>query len=256
MDSNIRLVISNEARLGIFLVVIFFLVYVGGRLLLKGVALLESAEPADQMISIKEINRGNLYERQVIFTFDGGSADQSGEKILAVLAKHGAKGTFFLTGRFIDSNQDLVRKIIYSGHEVFNHTYNHPHLIQLSEEEIATEFRKTELSLNIVAGVSTKPFFRPPYGDRDDRVLRAAFKEGYQSVYWTVDAGDWEESLGISAEEVKARILNNVAPGNIYLMHLGDKITGEILDDVLTAIEIKGYRVVSLGEGIIYSNDQ
>ena len=77
-----------------------------------------------------------------------------------------------------------------------------------------------------------------------------ALRAGFQSVYWTTDALDWKESQGITASDVKSRIFSNLAPGAIYLMHLGDTLTGAVLDEVLTEIEARGYSIVSLTEGI------
>jgi peptidoglycan/xylan/chitin deacetylase (PgdA/CDA1 family) len=102
----------------------------------------------------------------------------------------------------------------------------------------------------VVVPISSRPFFRAPYGDRDERVMDAAFKAGYHSVYWTVDAHDWEESTGVTSTEVITRIVSSLKPGNIYLMHIGDNITGNILDQVFTTIEEKGYKIVSLTEGL------
>ena len=101
-----------------------------------------------------------------------------------------------------------------------------------------------------LTNVSSKPYFRAPYGDRDDRVRAVAARLGYESVYWTVDALDWEESAGVTGEEVRNRILGNLGNGTIYLMHLGDNITGSILDDLLTAVADNGYNVVSLTQGL------
>ncbi len=198
----------------------------------------------------EEIVRGDTTKKQVTFTFDAGEGAQSADSILQVLAKHKTKGTFFLTGKFIERNPDLVRRMVALGHEIYSHTYDHPHLTQLTDGEILDEFKKMEEVLYKTAGISPKPYFRPPYGDRDDRVLRAAFKAGYESIYWSIDGRDWEETLGTNAADVRARILNNLAPGNIYLMHVGDTITGTILDDVFTEIENRGYTLVSLTQGL------
>lgn len=200
--------------------------------------------------STVEISRGSATKKQVIFTFDGGSGAESGEKILEVLKKHNVTGTFFLTGKFVEANPELVRKIVAEGHQVFNHTYNHPYLTKISDGEIAKELEKMNAILESTANVSSKPFFRPPYGDRDAKVLAAAAKAGYRSVYWTIDALDWKEESGETAAQVKNRILLNASPGTIYLMHIGDSITGNILDGVFTEIESRGYKVVSLTEGM------
>ncbi len=167
---------------------------------------------------------------------------------MEVLQKHSIKGTFFVTGSWADQNSSLLGQISRQGHEVFNHTYTHPHLTQLSDSQIADEFRKAETAISTATGKTTKPYFRPPYGDRNARVLQAAAKEGYRSVYWTIDALDWKEN--ITAKEVKDRIVNNLANGSIFLMHIGDDITGQILDEVIVEIKSRGYAIVSLTEGL------
>jgi peptidoglycan/xylan/chitin deacetylase (PgdA/CDA1 family) len=79
-------------------------------------------------------------------------------------------------------------------------------------------------------------------------VLDVAWSQGFRSVYWTVDALDWKE--GVTAGEVSDRILNNLNPGTIYLMHVGDTITGQILDEMLSAIQSRGYEITSLTGGL------
>jgi len=229
-----------------------------------------------EAVSSAEIVHGDTSKRQVIFTFDGGSGVQSGTEILEVLAKHRVKGTFFLTGKFIDENIDFVRSIAGSGGEIFNHTYDHPYLTTLTDAEIVAELNKmNDVLISTLASTtsstttfksldnsnttsvddstkitSAKPFFRAPYGDRDERVREVAAKNGYQDVYWTVDARDWEESTGETDVGVTDRIIANLKPGNIFLMHIGDRITGRILDRVFTTIENRGYKIVSLTQGL------
>ncbi len=200
--------------------------------------------------SKKEIVRGDTSKKQLIFTFDGGDGDQSTDGILAALAKHHVKGTFFLTGKFIETHTASVRKIVAGGHEIFNHTYSHQYLTSISDAKIATELQKMAQTLASTTGLSPKPYFRAPYGARDARVLADVSAQGYQSVYWTVDALDWKEPKGYTNADARTRILAHVAPGNIYLMHLGDTITGAILDDVFTILEARGYKMVSLTQGL------
>ena len=79
-------------------------------------------------------------------------------------------------------------------------------------------------------------------------VLAIAKGQGYQSVFWTLDALDWMADK--SEDEVKNRIYSNLKNGAIILMHVGDTITGNILDEVFTKIENDGYKIVSLTEGL------
>ena len=200
--------------------------------------------------TVAEIRHGNTAKKDVIFTFDAGGGIQSGDKILEVLAKHKVKGTFFVTGKMVEDNPGFVKRIALGGNEVFSHTFDHPDLTTLSDEKIGEELTKTEDILKKTIGISPKPYFRAPYGYRNKRVLAVAASHGYQSVYWTKDALDWQADSGETSAQVKDRILSSVEPGDIYLMHVGDVITGEILDDVFTEIEARGYKIVSLTQGL------
>lgn len=195
-----------------------------------------------------KISHGNPNKKQIVFTFDCGAGINSVQKILETAQKHNLKLTFFSTGKFAEQNPDLIKQISAEGHEIFNHTYSHPHLTQITDEQIKEELDKTEQIISGLTGTTTKPFFRPPYGDRNEHVLNIAGQDGFQSVYWTLDALDWE--TGKTAGEVKQRIYSNLKPGEIILMHVGDDITGNILDEVFTYIKNQGYKIVNLTEGL------
>jgi len=195
-----------------------------------------------------EISRGNPAKKQIIFTFDAGAGINSAQKILEIAASHNVKVTFFCTGKFAQNNSELIKQIAQEGHEIFNHTYSHPHLTQITDEQIIEELDKAEQILSSLTGKTAKPYFRPPYGDRNAHVLEVAKQEGYQSVFWSLDALDW--MVDKTEEQVKERIYTNLKPGAIILMHVGDNITGDILDEVFTYIEDQDYKIVSLTEGL------
>jgi len=196
----------------------------------------------------EEISHGNQNKKQIIFTFDMGAGTNSAAKILAAAQKHNLKLTFFSTGKFAEKNPGLIKEISAAGHEIFNHTYDHPYLTKLSDDQIKEELEKADYIISNLTGTTTKPYFRPPYGDRNTNVLKAAAQAGYQSVYWTLDALDWETNA--TAEAVKTRIETHLNNGAIILMHMGDDITGNILDEVFAYIENQGYKIVNLSEGI------
>jgi peptidoglycan/xylan/chitin deacetylase (PgdA/CDA1 family) len=195
-----------------------------------------------------EISRGNPAKKQIIFTFDAGAGTNSLQKILETAKTHNLKVTFFSTGKFAEKNPEIIKQIAADGHEIFNHTYSHPHLTQITDEQIKEELDKTEQIISGLTQKTTKPYFRPPYGDRNNHVLEIAKENSYQSVFWTLDALDWMTDK--TAEQVKEKIYSNLKNGAIILMHLGDDITGNILDEVFTYIENRGYKIVSLTEGL------
>ncbi|MEK9177856.1 MAG: polysaccharide deacetylase family protein, partial [Patescibacteria group bacterium] len=100
-----------------------------------------------------EIIRGDISKKQVIYTFDGGGGSQSAKAILDTLKKHNVKSTFFLTGKFIEDNQEIVKRMISEKHEIFNHTYDHPYLTQLPEGRIAQELQMMDSEYQKISGV-------------------------------------------------------------------------------------------------------
>ena len=205
-------------------------------------------EPTPTPTVLPEIVWGDRTKQQVIFTFDGGAGNHSIDEILEALDKHDVRGTFFLTGKWAEQNGESMRRISADGHEVFNHTYSHRDLTTLTDAEIKEEFAKTEAIIKRFTGKTTLPYFRPPYGARNSRVLAAAAASGYRSIYWTIDALDWKP--GISDAEVRARVLDNLKPGTIYMMHIGDDITGRLLDELFTEIKSRGYSIRPLTQGL------
>jgi len=210
----------------------------------------QTPQPVQSTTTPAEIVWANKNIKQVVFTFDAGAGTQSLDTILSILKKYNLKATFFLTGKWAEKNPEGTKKIAMAGHEIFNHTYSHPYLSKISDEQIIEELTKTATIITSLTGQTTKPYFRPPYGDRNQQVRDIAASIGYQSVYWTIDAWDWRESEGVSASQVKARILDNLKPGTIYLMHIGDNITGQILDDIFSQILAQGYQINPLSIGV------
>jgi peptidoglycan/xylan/chitin deacetylase (PgdA/CDA1 family) len=152
----------------------------------------------------------------------------------------------FLTGRWVDANPALVRRMVADGHELANHSYSHVDFTQLSETAIAAELDETESAVARVGGAALRPFFRPPFGARNTRVLRVVAAEGYTPVYWTVDSGDWQ--AGLPAGQVLARVSLAARPGAIVVSHLDSWQTAAILPALIDQLRARGYELVTLSE--------
>lgn len=213
-----------------------------------------SAEPVPHQVtsstsdpSWSEFSRGNPNSPKIALTFDAGWENKPGEKILDTLAEHGVQCTFFLTGKWVEKNQELTRRIADSGHEIGNHTYSHKSLTNLSAGQIADEAEKTEQLIVKITGRSTKPLLRVPYGSRDKRVLAALQKLGYRSIYWDMDCHD-SVKPGITASQIEQRVLAKVRKGSVVLMHIGSSPTADCLDSLLTKLKEAGYQPVTVSE--------
>lgn len=200
--------------------------------------------PPNRQAAPPEIVLGNTAKRQVALTFDAGASAEPLARILAALQQGGVCATFFLTGDWAAKNPAAVRAIVAGSHEIANHSNTHPDFTTLSNAEIVQELATTEQIVQGIVGRTTKPYFRPPYGARDDRVLAAAWSAGYRGVYWTVDSGDWREDATVDG--VVSRILNNAQNGAIFIEHVGSVQTAEGLPRIIAGLRAQGYEIVPL----------
>jgi peptidoglycan/xylan/chitin deacetylase (PgdA/CDA1 family) len=207
-------------------------------------ALLDGSRPAGAVWD--EIEHGDPNGNLVALTFDAGSVDGPASTILDILRANKLHVTFFLTGQWLQTYPDLARQVAADGHELANHTYYHPDLTLLSAEQITWELEYTNALIEANLGRTSKPWFRPPFGARDQRVLDLARDLGYRSIYWTLDSGDWRNTA--TGPAVLARVLKNVGPGDIVVHHVAAEATAEVLPQIIAGIQANGWRIVTVSE--------
>lgn len=201
----------------------------------------------DSVELVREVVRGPVGGGMIALTFDAGASARPTPPLLRVLAEKELRCTFFLTGKWIDANPELAAQIVVEGHEIGNHTYSHRDLQALTDDDIREELSRTEKSVRAITGVTTKPYFRAPYGARDDRVIGIAASEGYRSIRWSADSWDAFKK-GITAAEIEQRVLDRAEDGAIVLMHCGSWSTVDALPRVIDGLRARGYRLVTVSE--------
>ena len=172
------------------------------------------------------VRKADVSDKTVLFTFDAGADAGFTAQILDTLKANGIVAGFGVTGRWAEQNPDLLRRIADEGHTIINHSYDHPSftgrstdLPPLTQSQRWEQLDKTESIIQDLAGVSTKPYFRPPYGDYDDSVNADLYSRGYlYNVMWTVDSLGWN---GLAAEAIVKRCLGLVEPGAVFVFHVG-----------------------------------
>jgi peptidoglycan/xylan/chitin deacetylase (PgdA/CDA1 family) len=159
---------------------------------------------------------------QMALTYDDGPNDPHTLHLLDVLAKHGAKATFFLIGKYVRQRPDVVRAIQAAGHAIGNHTYTHPNLIFVPIKQVRQELEDCRKILEEAIGAPA-PLFRPPFGGRRPDVLKTARSLGMTPVMWSVTAYDWSaKSSEAIVEKVGSEIASHRNPqGEIVLLHDG-----------------------------------
>ena len=200
-----------------------------------------------QDVDYSEVAYGDPATGIVALTFDAGTeGGGAAPQLLEILRERGLHVTFFLSGHWVDHNVELAQQIVADGHEVANHSYDHPDLTHLSDEQIVWELDYTDQVVSDVMGAHSRPYFRPPFGSRNRRVLDVAAASGFRSIYWSIDSGDWLPRATPGA--VIAKILRYAGPGDIVVEHVGSDASAAALPVVLDDFAQRGLRVGTVSE--------
>ena len=180
-------------------------------------------------------------QKNIALTFDDGPDPDYTVRILDILEKHKAKATFFMVGKRVHTYPEIAKKVAKAGHEIGNHTWNHPSLTKVDDTTLYNEVRSTS---DIIEGVTGQlaTVFRPPYGDVDDRVREST---KLPVVLWSVDTLDWEHH---DPEILLAHIEKDVRPGSVILMHDIHESTADGLEAVLKYLQSQNYKFVTVSE--------
>lgn len=182
--------------------------------------------------------------KNVALTFDLSAANDQAKQVVQLLQQKKTPADFFSTGTFAEAHTDFVKSVTQAGFAVYNHGQKSVDMTALSSEAIASSLQSAEASITQATAESSKPLFRPPFGNTSAALVTAARTAGYCTVTWTVDAFDWQEA--ITANQAKQRVLDKLRPGAIILLHAGYDVTPQFLPSLVTAIHDQGYTPVTL----------
>jgi peptidoglycan/xylan/chitin deacetylase (PgdA/CDA1 family) len=199
------------------------------------------------------IDRGPTECNAVHLSFDNGADRGHAEMILDVVREEQVPLSFGMTGQWAQQNPDLTQRIVEEGHEVINHTWSHASFTgfsagrPMSVYERRLELDRTEEYLVELTGKSTRPYFRPPYGDLDGGSLKDVSDAGYDyTMMWTVDSFGW---MHLPAAGIVERCLSRAEPGAIFLFHVGiESEDGPALRAIIAGLRERGYLIVGLAD--------
>ncbi len=183
-------------------------------------------------------------EKVLYLTFDAGYENGNTEPILDALAKHSVSATFFVVGTYIDSEPELIKRMVEEGHTVGNHTWHHPDMSQIATmDSFKKELVDVEDAYRDVTGQEMTKFYRPPQGKYNEENLKMAQQLGYKTFFWSLAYVDWYQDDQPSPEEAFDKLLGRIHPGAIVLLHSTSSTNAQILDELLTKWEEMGYEV-------------
>lgn len=201
----------------------------------------------ERRVPIYKVERS---DRKLSISFDATwGADQTDE-LLDILDEHGVKTTFFLAGYWAEKFPEYVKKIVERGHEIGNHSFEHPHLNSLSKEQIRSDLKRNHDLIKELTGTDSF-LFRPPFGEYSNKVIEVAEELGYFTIQWSIDSLDWKD---VSADFMVGRIMEKAGPGEIVLFHNAGRHTPAAVRILLPRLKAAGYEIVPISELIYRDN--
>lgn len=193
------------------------------------------------------IAMGSKEKKYIYLTFDLGYEAGYTENILDTLKENDVKACFFITAHYLNTQPDIVKRMIEEGHDVGNHTVNHKSMPEISDSEVEKEVMNLHTAIYEKFGYEMK-YLRPPKGEYCERTLALCNKMNYQTIMWSFAYDDWDENKQGREAYGKEKILNNTHPGEVMLLHGTSKDNMNILDECIKAIKSDGYEFKSLDE--------
>lgn len=188
-----------------------------------------------------EIRRVNGAEGCVALTFDDGPHPTLTPRLLALLAEEGVPATFFLVGNRAQEWPDVVRAISAGGHEIGNHSWSHPNLTQLGNEEVTQQLARTDAAIFAITGAAPD-IVRLPYDASSARVLSLIDRP---VIWWDIDTLDWKAT---SVGEVVDSAVGRARSGSIVLMHDIHANTVSAVRGIIAGLRARGFEFVTVSQ--------
>ena len=199
-----------------------------------------SGEVVSEAVRSPAVPPKPVKDKLVALTFDDGPHPTWTPMVLEILKDEGVVATFCLVGHMVQASLALAKKIVAEGHLVCNHTSNHALLGGASEAQVVREVNGGAETLKALTGVEPA-FYRPPGGQMSPTVVAAVHERGQRVLHWSLDTADYQRP---PAEVLVDRVMRNVGPGAVVLMHDGGGDRAETvaaLRPIIQALKAEGY---------------
>lgn len=192
---------------------------------------------------------GDTEEKIIYLTFDAGYENGFMPQILDVLAEEQVPACFFLVGNYLETEPDLVRRMVAEGHTVGNHTYHHYDMSKISDSEVfEEELAEVEAKYLEIVGEELSKYYRPPQGIYSVENLEMAQNLGYETVFWSLAYVDWYQDKQPTADEAFGKLLPRVHNGAVVLLHSTSETNATILSDLIHKWREMGYEFGTMEE--------
>jgi peptidoglycan/xylan/chitin deacetylase (PgdA/CDA1 family) len=190
-------------------------------------------------------NTTRIKGQKVLLTFDDGPDEQLTPKILDTLKKHQIGALFFVIGKKVETNPEIVKQILSDGHLIGNHTQNHNvFFATLRQSNVEKEIGLCDNTL-ITQDIHPGHYFRPPIGYTNPRIARAVKQFKKQVIGWSLRSFD---SVLKEENKLLERVSSKVKPGDIVLFHDNLPQTESILEQFIIAAKKNGIKFANTSD--------
>ncbi len=201
------------------------------------------------------VTRGSPGGNDIALTFNLDSPG-SGLDIANWLVAHRVHATIFVTARLVGSDPATGQLMVVLGTHpdlftIGNATNDGAALGSLSAAQVSSQVTTAESAIQAASGLTSKPFFRPPFGAQNPTIRAAVASAGFgYTVLWDIDTNDATPSAqgGPTAQDIVSRVLSRASGGSIILLHLGGVHTLEALPGIVDGLNQAGLATVNLAE--------
>ena len=190
-------------------------------------------------------------KKQIAISFDAAWGNDDTQTLIDILAEYKVPATFFVVGAWVDKYPESVKALSDAGHRVENHSNTHPHMPQLSKEQMKNEINSCNMKIEVVTG-RCPTLLRAPYGDYDNALIEVMNECKMYTIQWDVDSLDWKDSA--TPDNICSRVTKKVKNGSIVLFHNDADHTPEALPTILKCLKEEGYEFVFI-EDLIYKDN-
>jgi len=197
------------------------------------------------------IEHGPRSSMQVALTFDAcptSLQEDFDERVIDVLLKGKVPATLFMSGRWVEKNAEKVKLLAMQPQfEIANHAFWHLHLLEKDDDRIVRELQRTQAVISKTTGKTPK-YFRPPFGEVNERLARLARQEGLVTIQYDIASGD--PDAGLSPQKIERAVLHDAKGGSIIVFHMNRNgvHTAEMLPVIIKGLREKGFELVTVGE--------
>ncbi|WP_271808289.1 delta-lactam-biosynthetic de-N-acetylase [Clostridium beijerinckii] len=192
---------------------------------------------------------GDTSKKVLYLTFDEGYENGNTGKILDILKEYKVPAAFFVVKPYIDTQPELIKRMVDEGHVVGNHTVHHPSMAQIRDKEkFEAEFTGVENAFKELTGQDMPKFFRPPMGKYSKKSLAMTKDLGYKTIFWSFAYKDWLVNNQPSEGYAVEKICKGAHPGSIMLLHAVSNTNTKVLSSVIKTLQQEGYEFKSLND--------